>query len=126
VGETALISIVDDDESVGKALRRLVASAGMRAETFRSAEAFLGSPVCRETVCLILDLHLPGMSGLELQARLAGLRPGLPVVFITSYPDDRVRTRALNGGAVAFLSKPFRQEDLLSAVWQALGDGGKT
>ena len=116
----ALISIVDDDESVGRAIRRLVASAGLRAEVFDSAEAFLGSPVCAKAACLILDLRLPGMSGLELQTRLAAVRPDLSIVFISSYPGEEVRARALSAGAVAFLSKPFQHEDLLDAVRCAL------
>jgi len=129
VAETVLISIVDDDESVGRAIRRLVASAGLRAEMFLSAEAFLGSTACEETACLILDLRLPGMSGLELQTRLAAVRPGLPIVFISAHSGEDVRARALSAGAGAFLSKPFQHEDLLNAVRCALAaatrqDGG--
>jgi FixJ family two-component response regulator len=123
VEELALISIVEDDASVGRAIRRLVAADGLRAEAFPSAEAFLESPVLAETACLILDLRLPGMSGLELQTRLAALRPSLPIVFITSYPDDNVRTRALKAGAIAFLCKPFREQDLKDSLRAALGIG---
>jgi len=105
--ETPLISIVDDDEWIRGALEALVRSLGFATRTFASAEAFLQSSVVGETRCLILDVQLPKMSGVELQHHLSHLGFEIPIIFITAYPDERVKARALNGGAICFLHKPI-------------------
>jgi FixJ family two-component response regulator len=113
------IFIIDDDESVRRALRRLMRSLGLDATTFATAEEFLQSPQPAPD-CLILDVHLPGLSGLELQERLTAEDRGVPIVFITAYADDQMGERALHAGAVAFLEKPFEEQTLLEAVKRAL------
>jgi FixJ family two-component response regulator len=105
--ETPLISVVDDDEWIRGALEALVRSLGFATRTFASAEAFLQSSVVGETRCLILDVQLPKMSGVELQHHLSHLGFEIPIIFITAYPDERVKARALNGGAICFLHKPI-------------------
>jgi FixJ family two-component response regulator len=105
--ETPLISIVDDDEWIRGALEALVRSLGFATRTFASAEAFLRSSVVGETRCLILDVQMPKMSGVELQRHLSHLGFEIPIIFITAYPDERVKARALNGGAICFLHKPI-------------------
>ena len=115
-----LISIVDDDDAFKCSLEDLIRSVGWRAQGFASAEAFLRSPHRQETACLILDVRMPGMSGPELQRRLVGAASAIPIIFITAHVDEGVRTRALQDGVVAFLYKPFREEDLLHAVNAAL------
>ena len=104
---TARISIVDDDDTVRAATESLVRSLGFEARTFASAESFLQSSSPRETRCLILDVQMPNMSGIELQQRLSELGFEIPIIFITAYPDEAVRQRAMEAGAVAFLLKPF-------------------
>ena len=117
-----LISIVDDDEALRRSLDNLIRSAGLRARGFASAEAFLESNQLSETDCLILDLRIPGMSGLELQRQLALTNSDLPIIFITAQGDQDQRTRALEAGAVAFLYKPFYDEQLQQAINTALKD----
>src|SRR5690348_14746811 len=102
-----LISIVDDDQGIRSALSALMRSAGLIAEAFASAEDFLASGKAAETACLVLDVHLPDMSGLELQQRLKETGTRLPIVFITAHDCPRARTLALESGAAAFLSKPL-------------------
>jgi FixJ family two-component response regulator len=102
-----LISIVDDDDTVRAATESLVRSLGFRTRTFESAESFLQSSSPQETHCLILDVQMPNMSGIELQDRLSKLGFEIPIIFITAYPDDDVRQRAMAAGAVAFLLKPL-------------------
>jgi FixJ family two-component response regulator len=102
-----LISIVDDDDKVRAATESLVRSLGFKTHTFASAESFLQSTSPRETRCLILDVQMPNMSGIELQGRLTELGFEIPIIFITAYPDEAVRQRAMDAGAVAFLLKPF-------------------
>ena len=119
-----LISIVDDDASLRSSLDNLLRSAGYRAQTFPSAESFLRTSPGLDTACLILDVRMPGMGGLELQQRLEASPARLPIVFVTSYVDDDVRARALDAGAVAFLYKPFREEELLDAVDSVLNPRG--
>jgi FixJ family two-component response regulator len=114
------IAIIDDDESVRRALRRLIRSSGFGVETFGSAEEFLASDRPAPG-CLVLDVHLPGLSGLDLQRRLAAEGRTLPIVFISAYTEDPVRHSALNDGAVAFLHKPFEEQSLLEAVHRAVG-----
>jgi len=115
------IFLIDDDESIRKAVGRLLRSAGLIVETFASAEEFMRSPGMAAPGCLILDVHLPGLSGLELQQRLTAEGEGVPIVFITAYNDDQARERALRTGAIAFLQKPFEEQSLLDAVARALG-----
>jgi FixJ family two-component response regulator len=111
-----MISIVDDDDSVRESLRRLMRSVGFAVNVFASAEEFLDSDRLRYTDCLILDVRLPGMSGLELQRHLVTSHSDIPIIFITSYEDDDVRGRALNAGAVDYFLKPFNDENLLDAI----------
>jgi FixJ family two-component response regulator len=120
VAKLPVISIVDDDESVREALQGLMRSVGFSVNGFASAEEFLNSDRRRNTDCLILDVRLPGMNGLELQRQLANSHSEIPIIFITSYEDDEVRARALNTGAVDYLLKPFNDEDLLDAIGAAL------
>ena len=115
-----LIAVVDDDESIGRTTTFLIESFGFRAAAFESAESFLKSGQLQDASCLILDVRLPGMNGLELQRELAASGCGIPIVFITSYETTESRGRAMHAGAVAFLSKPFRDEQLLQAVRSAL------
>jgi len=115
-----LISIVDDDDSLRNSLNNLIRSVGFRAQGFSSAEAFLHSNQLHDTACLILDVRMPGMSGLDLQRQMVADNSRIPIVFITSHGDDNARTRALEAGAVDFLYKPFREEALLKAIDSAL------
>ncbi len=112
--------MVDDDASVRVALGRLVRSAGLAVETFASAEDLLEAWPSGPSGCLILDVQLPGLSGLELQSKLAALGSTVPIIFITAHDDPDARTQALNGGAAEFLEKPFDDEDLLAAIHTAL------
>ena len=115
-----LISIVDDDDSLRNSLDNLIRSVGFRAQGFPSAEAFLSSNQVHDTACLILDVRLPGMNGLELQRRIVAANWRIPVIFITSHADGDARAWALEAGAVAYLYKPFREEELLDAIDAAL------
>jgi FixJ family two-component response regulator len=115
----AFIVVVDDDESVRRALKRLLKSSNFRVEVFASARDFLDFAHLRETSCLILDVRMPGMDGLELQRQLAASHR-IPIIFITGHGDEDTRERALRAGAVGFLAKPFSEEALLSAVHSAL------
>lgn len=114
--ETTLVAVVDDDESMRKAVGRLITSFGLGVEVFPSAEEFLDSAHYEDAACLILDVGLPGMSGLELQSRLVASKSDLPIIFITAHDDEAARLRALQAGAVDFLQKPFREEALLQAI----------
>ena len=116
----SVICVVDDDVSVRESLEGLMRSVGFAVNTFASAEEFLDSDRLRNTDCLILDVRLAGMNGLELQRQLATSHSEIPIIFITSYEDDEVRARALNRGAVAYLLKPFNDEELLDAIDAAL------
>jgi len=115
-----LVAIVDDDESVQLALRDLIESDGLPAACFGSAEQFLDSEARNEAACLIADVRMPGLSGLELQAKLKAERCRIPVIFITAHGDAEMRTRAMRDGAVEFLSKPFDDAVLLEVVHSAL------
>src|SRR6266852_1508136 len=115
-----LIAIVDDDDSLRNSLDDLLRSVGFRAHGFSSAEAFLRSQHVHETACLILDVRLPGMNGLALQRQIVAANWRIPIIFVTAYADDDARARALAAGAVAFLYKPCREEDLLNAIDAAL------
>ena len=123
-----MISIIDDNDCVRESLQRLMRSVGFAANVFASAEEFLDSDRLLNTDCLILDVRLPGMNGLELQRHLASSHSEIPIIFITSYEDDELRARALNAGAVDYLLKPFNDENLLDAIDAALKskiDGNK-
>jgi FixJ family two-component response regulator len=120
VAEVSVISIIDDDASVRTATARLLRSMGFSVYAFASAQEFLSSPRLRETSCVIADVQMPGMSGVELQEYLTAHDHGMPVIFITAFPHERVRERAMKGGAVCFLSKPFDEPQLLECVERAL------
>lgn len=115
-----LISIVDDDASVRESLCLLFRSLRFRVESFASAEEFLVSDRIHDTECLILDVGLPGMGGLELQRRLMANQPQMPVIFISAHDVDELRRTALEGGAIDYLLKPLGEEPLLNAVQTAL------
>jgi FixJ family two-component response regulator len=118
VAANSIISIVDDDQSVRQSLASLLRSVGFAVRAFGSAEDFLKAGQPGATGCLLLDLRMPGMSGLELQLAAAGVR--VPSVFLTAHGDEEARARALRAGAVAFLTKPFSENALLDAVRVAL------
>jgi FixJ family two-component response regulator len=115
-----LVAVVDDDESVREALESLLRSVGYRAEGFDSAEAFLLSGRLPEMDCLILDVKMPGMGGMNLKEGLGNIKPPLPTVFLTAHGDEATRSEAMQLGAVGFLRKPCSDEDLLNAVRLAL------
>ena len=123
MANSPLISVVDDDDSVRESLGGLIRSVGFAVKVFASAEEFLNSDHLRNTHCLILDVRMPGMNGLELQRQLAASDRKIPVIFITAHGDEEVRSRALNGGAVDYLLKPFSEEALLNAIDAALKSG---
>jgi FixJ family two-component response regulator len=114
------VAIVDDDKWVLKSLERLVKSAGFRVETFLSAEDFLQSGKGSRTICVILDIGLPGMSGLDLHRRLAAENSQVPIIFVSAHDEAESRTQALAVGAIAFLSKPVNDKALLNAVSSAV------
>jgi FixJ family two-component response regulator len=116
----ATISIIDDDPIVREAIADLVQSLGYEAATFESAEQFLESGAVTETSCLITDLQMPGQSGLELQTQLLADGHHTPMIFVTAFPEEKFKNRAMNAGAVAFLSKPFREDSLIECVKTAL------
>ena len=115
-----LISIVDDDDFFRNSLDNLIRSVGFRVQGFSSAEAFLNSDQVRDTACLILDVRMPGMSGLELQRQIAAANWRIPIIFVTSYADSDEQAQALEAGAVDYLYKPFREQDLINAIDVAL------
>ena len=119
---TKLIAVIDDDESVRRTTTLLVESFGFRSATFESAESFLRSGRLDETSCLIVDVHMPGMNGLQLQSQLADAGSRIPIIFITAFDDNEARRRAMQAGAVAFLGKPFNDEQLLELIRNALHD----
>ena len=115
-----MVAVVDDDESFRRALERLLRSAGFPVQSFACAEDFLNSGKQHETGCLIADIRMPGMSGLELQARLNGDHFPIPTIFISAHGDERIRLQAMRGGAVKFFAKRFDDEILLESVRTAL------
>jgi FixJ family two-component response regulator len=115
-----IVFVVDDDPAVRRTIRRLVESVGLRAETFGSAEDFRNSERPIATSCLVLDVRLPGISGLDLQRELVENNIQIPIIFITAHGDIPMVVRAMKAGAVEFLTKPFRHQDLLDAIQQAL------
>ena len=114
------VCVVDDDQSMRESLRDLLCSMGLNVQTFASAHEFLTRPRPEAPSCLVLDVQLPGLSGLELQQELAKVNASMPIIFITGYGDIPMTVRAMKAGAIDFLTKPFRDEDLLTAVAQAL------
>ena len=115
-----VVFVVDDDASLRHALTNLLRSVGLRVETFGSAREFLAGPRPDAPGCLVLDVRLPGLSGLDLQHELAAAQIDLPIIFMTGYGDIPMTVRAMKAGAVEFLTKPFRDQDLLDAIQQAL------
>jgi len=116
----AMIFVVDDDASMREALQRLLRSVGLQVTTFASAREFLDHRGADVPGCLVLDVRLPGLSGLDLQHELAAAQMDLPIIFITGYGDIPMTVQAMKAGAVEFLTKPFRDQDLLDAIQQAL------
>jgi len=116
-----LVSVVDDDASLRRSVRNLLTSMGFPVETFASAEAFLESTQRESTGCLVLDLRMAGMDGLDLLRHLTAVGTPIPTVILTAHGDDELRDRALEAGAVAFLAKPFHADVLLDAVKTAMG-----
>jgi len=114
------VFVVDDDRSVRDALRRLLTSVGMTVEVFPTAQAFLSARRPDAPGCLVLDVRLPGLSGLDLQRELANTNATLPIIFLTGHGDIPMSVRAMKAGAVEFLTKPFREQDLLDAIRQAI------
>jgi FixJ family two-component response regulator len=121
-----LIAIVDDDQSVQSALQDLIESEGLSTLCFGSAEEFLDSGAQNEAGCLIADIRMPGMSGIELQAKLKADRCRIPIIFITAHGDAKMRIQAMRDGAVEFLTKPFDNAVLLETVHAAVEDYAKT
>jgi FixJ family two-component response regulator len=117
---TPIVFVVDDDISVRESLELLIRNAGWRPETFESAQEFLSHPRILVPSCLVLDVTLPGLNGLELQKRVAVDRTDMPIIFITGYGDVPITVQAMKAGAVEFLTKPFDDDALLSAIQQAL------
>lgn len=116
----AIVLVVDDDVSVREALQRLIRSAGYGIETFGSAREFLARPITDVPSCLVLDVRLPGLSGLDLQKRMAEVNLEIPIVFITGHGDVPSSVQAMKAGALEFLIKPFAEQDLLDAIQQAI------
>ena len=118
--KSKLVAILDDDELMRGALQGLLKAVGLPAEAFVSAEEFLNSGQQHQVACLIADIRMPGMSGLELQAKLNAERHRIPIIFITAHGDEKMRMQALRAGAVEFMAKPFDDEALLESVRAAL------
>jgi FixJ family two-component response regulator len=122
--DAGIIAIVDDDEPLREALGSVMKAAGFSPRTFASAEDFLACEDCDDTACLILDVRLPGMSGIELQKKLSRTNAGLPIVFVTAHGDASLRESLMRAGAAAFLYKPVRSDALLKEIRRALKVGG--
>jgi FixJ family two-component response regulator len=121
---TPIVSIIDDDQEVRHAVQRLMRSRGFVTRAFASAEEFLQSPSLHETACVISDIQMPGMTGMELHDFMLKQGPRLPVIFLTAFPDERIEKRALQAGALGFLTKPFDAKTLIKLVDSALQNGG--
>jgi two-component system response regulator FixJ len=120
LAKIGIIAIVDDDEALREALGSVMKAAGFEIDTFATAEAFLDSDNRGNTACLILDVRLPGMSGIELQRRLADASSRIPIIFVTAHGDASVRDLVMKAGAAGFLNKPVRSDVLLKAIYAAL------
>jgi FixJ family two-component response regulator len=118
-----VVSVVEDDQFFRESMRRLMRSLGYSVESFPSAADFLASPRLAETDCLIADVHMPVMTGVELYRHLVDADHAIPTIFVTAYPNDADRIRALNAGAICYLRKPVNEEDLKRCLRAALGDG---
>ena len=123
--DAPIISIIDDDDSMRCAMKSLVTSLGLRVHTFRSAEEFLKSPSVDDTSCLITDLQMPGLSGIELQSLLVAQARHMPIILVTAFPEERMRNRAIEAGALGFLSKPFESQMLIKLIEKAIATGPK-
>ena len=124
MSKVPMISIVDDDKSVRETTSSLVRSLGLNARAFASAEEFLLSDQLSDTACLITDVQMQGMSGVELQSQLLAQGRHMPIIFMTAFPEERIRKSVLNAGAIGFLSKPFDEECLIDCLDKALGAKG--
>jgi FixJ family two-component response regulator len=120
MADRPLVAIVDDDESIRNATRDLLRAAGFSTATFADAESFLGSASRAGTDCVIADIRMPGMSGVELYQTLVASGDGIPTVIITAHPEELTQSRALEAGITCYLSKPFAPDDLLECVHEAL------
>jgi FixJ family two-component response regulator len=120
-----IVSIIDDDQDVRQAVQRLMRSRGFATRTFASAEEFLRSPSLHETACVITDIQMPGMTGIDLHDVMLKQGPRLPVIFLTAFPDDRTEKRALQAGALGFLTKPFDAKTLVRLVDTAVQSGDR-
>jgi FixJ family two-component response regulator len=120
----SVVFVVDDDVFIREALSSLIRSTGIRVVTFSSASEFLREPLPEVPACLVLDVNLPGMNGMELQRELARKKNDIPIIFITGHGDIPMSVRAMKAGAVEFLTKPFRDQDLLDAIQQAIKRDG--
>jgi FixJ family two-component response regulator len=116
IGEGSFVYVIDDDAAMREALQSLFASVGLRVETFGSAPEFLGKKLPDATTCLVVDIRLPGLGGLDFQTELAKSNIDVPIIFITGHGDIAMTVKAMKAGAVEFLTKPFRDQDLLDAV----------
>jgi FixJ family two-component response regulator len=121
---TSLISIVDDDEAIREATKGLLRSLGYQAKAFSSAEEFLQSDSVNNTACLITDVKMPGLGGVDLQCRLLARGVKIPTIFITAFPEDGARAHAMKAGAVGYLGKPFSEDNLLRCLSSAVGSSG--
>jgi FixJ family two-component response regulator len=121
--KASLVSIVEDDRFFGESMKRLMRSLGYSVEVFSTAADFLASPRLVETACLIADVHMPGMTGLELHRRLIDAGRAIPTILVTAYVDDNIRARALRDGVVCYLRKPVDEEPLVRCVHAALRSG---
>ena len=121
-----IISIIDDDESMRCAIKSLVTSLGFGAYTFASAQKFLQSPHLDHTSCVITDLQMPGLNGIELQKSLLAQGRHIPIIFVTAFPEERLRAHAMEAGALGFLSKPFESETLIKLIGKVIEAGRKT
>lgn len=115
-----IVYVIDDDEAVRMALEDLLASVGLAVRSFGSTQAFLSAPVADAPGCLVLDIRMPGQSGLEFQQQMTKLRIRLPVIFITGHGDIAMSVKAMKSGAIEFLTKPFRDQELLDAIQQGI------
>ena len=126
MSRTAMISIIDNDEFMLDAVRNLVRSLGYRAAVFSSAEDYLQSDCLRDSACVITDLQMPGLNGIELQKSLLAQDRHIPIIFVTAFPEERLRARVMEAGALGFLSKPFESETLIKLIDKAIEAGRKT
>jgi FixJ family two-component response regulator len=121
--KASLVSVVEDDQFFRESMKRLMRSLGYTVEAFPSAADFLASPRLGETACLIADVHMPVMTGLELHRRLIDMGHAIPIILVTAYPDNDVRARALNDGVVCYLRKPVDEKHLMQCLRAALHSG---